>query len=561
MSKELESSSAIKIVNKLGGTRPLAKKLGIAPSSVQGWKERKKIPDNRLKEILEIAEKENIDIKSLFEEEVAKTNKLSKKKKKVRRKSKNNNKDISNETEETAAVSELPERREGLDRRAGVDRRKGIDPRYKGPERRNGVSRRSGLDRRLQKEIRKKPSLWREKLAFVERSVMTMSVIYMLATVAFIVMMGPEYHAAIKKAKQVEALEKKLESMGMQLSDLKEKQAPIHIAGTINQKIEALDRKTAQIARQFEAAGKLGGMAVQGRIAKLENTVSSLSSLLSKIDGTDGTSDIKSIQELQNVIMNLKGDITKLNEKVANVKEENGEVVEVLKDVSSQDLGAAAMLLALGELREGIKSEKPFAEDLKLISDLIGNNPEMQTKLKQLAPYAEKGVLSPARLQGAFGNMAVDIIKAGLSGNTDAVNSQLKKHIGNLVTITKDGKPVLSESSMVYNVVNKAEAQIKQGDIAGAVSTLKTLEGPAAIEAQKWIKMAKGTLVANQANSSLAKDILRKISSNRKVSIKSLEGFLDRNFLKPLNIEKPKELDLKWNPTKDNGNSMSIKYD
>lgn len=560
MSAKIQEIPAAEIINKFGGIRPLAKRLGLTPSTVQGWKQRKRIPEKRLKEILEVAEQENIDIYSIFDSEITNNDKEITEEKLDNNKS--NTPHISaSPIGDTVIVSNLPERRAGTDRRAGVDRRKGLDPNYKGPERRSGVSRRSGLERRLQKEVRRKKVIWQEKLAFVERGIMTASVIYMLATIGFIFMMGPEYHAAMIKAKQIDALEAQLKTMGLELKDLRKERGPIHVAGSINKKIEELDRRTAQIAKQFRAVGQLGSMAVQGRIEKLETSVNSLSGLLSKIDGSEKGSDNKSIEELQKLIMNLKGDVTKLNEKVSGVKKENMEVVDTLKTVSSQDLGAAALLLGLGQLREDIKSERPFADDLKLISDLIGDNPEMQAKLKQLAPYAEKGVLSPTRLKGEFGRMAADIIEAGLRGDTEGMNSQIKRHIGDLVTITKDGKPVLSKTSMVYDVVNKADAQIKRGDIAGAVKTLKTLEGPAAKEAKRWIDLAKGTLIANQTNASLSKEMLYKISGSRKVSVKTLEDFLDNNFLKPLGLEKPQELDLKWNPTKNKGNSLEIKYD
>ena len=66
---------AITAIEKLGGIRPTATKLGVAISTVQGWKERNKIPEARLNEILELLDG---GIKTATNNSVAGSNRISK---------------------------------------------------------------------------------------------------------------------------------------------------------------------------------------------------------------------------------------------------------------------------------------------------------------------------------------------------------------------------------------------------------------------------------------------------------------------------------------------------
>lgn len=52
------------VIEAFGGIRPMAQKLGVAASTVQGWKERGVIPPARHKKILEVAKAEGFDLSS-----------------------------------------------------------------------------------------------------------------------------------------------------------------------------------------------------------------------------------------------------------------------------------------------------------------------------------------------------------------------------------------------------------------------------------------------------------------------------------------------------------------
>ncbi len=54
------------ILDSFGGLRPMAKQIGLGVSTVQGWKQRGKIPANRLEMIAESANKNGVILPTTF---------------------------------------------------------------------------------------------------------------------------------------------------------------------------------------------------------------------------------------------------------------------------------------------------------------------------------------------------------------------------------------------------------------------------------------------------------------------------------------------------------------
>ncbi|TNE25769.1 MAG: hypothetical protein EP349_10420 [Alphaproteobacteria bacterium] len=593
MIKKSSPLSAEEIITRFGGIRPLAKKMGLTPSTVQGWKQRDSIPDNRLEQLAELAEEEGVDIYEATPEQQPgnRTENVVI--------SATTSQTVSGATPSTATAQHgnekatrylesgnniiIPDdrraernpngRRAGQERRSGQDRRKGLDPSYAGPERRSGVQRRTGVDRRAFMDRRRRQIIWKTKWNFIERTIMTAAVLYMLIATAFIFMMKPEYDSLQERARQVAAIEQRLNDLGIALTDVQRGNAinsPSY-AGLLHQKLEKLERRTDTISKTVGAIGKIGGATIGSRIERLESQYSSLNGLMDRVDSMTGAGkkdDVnESVKNLQNVIQHMQGDVNRLDDAVADARERNTELAKLLQDVSRQDLGAAAMLLALGQFRESVGSGRPFKDDLQIIRDLVGNSPELSAALNKMAPYAESGILTPDALQSEFGDLATDIVAAGLSGEDLSISDLAAQRFSSLVTVTKDGKRVLTPNHPITNVVNTAHEQVLKGDVRGAVQTLQALEGPAGQAAEKWVKKARAALLAEDANMKISQDILQRLANGSggragSISIDSMENFIDRNFLQPLGIPKGgRPLNLDWDPTKNPNQQTVIEFD
>jgi hypothetical protein len=62
MTSERAKSPAETVIEKLGGLTKLARSLNCAVSTVQGWKDRGKIPQEHWLAIIEVAKSQDIDI-------------------------------------------------------------------------------------------------------------------------------------------------------------------------------------------------------------------------------------------------------------------------------------------------------------------------------------------------------------------------------------------------------------------------------------------------------------------------------------------------------------------
>ena len=63
--------NSLEIIERFGGIRPMATKLDVPVTTVQGWKKREAIPVNRKDEIIAAAEKHDVEVADLLTEKDA----------------------------------------------------------------------------------------------------------------------------------------------------------------------------------------------------------------------------------------------------------------------------------------------------------------------------------------------------------------------------------------------------------------------------------------------------------------------------------------------------------
>ena len=81
-----------------------------------------------------------------------------------------------------------------------------------------------------------------------------------------------------------------------------------------------------------------------------------------------------------------------------------------------------------------------------------------------------------------------------------------------LVTVRPVGGDVAGDSPEAH--LARAEARLDEGDLAGAVSELEALEGPAAEAAAPWLAGARARVAADQAIEALRERALARVLPN-----------------------------------------------
>jgi uroporphyrinogen-III synthase len=174
---------------------------------------------------------------------------------------------------------------------------------------------------------------------------------------------------------------------------------------------------------------------------------------------------------------------------------------------------AAALIVAIGELRSALASDKGFTAELSALEDLTRADDAMRPRLKPLldalAPLAESGV--PTLSQLAAGFPATEIARAGEAQlgaemTDDAWYKRLWSGtvhaLSEVFTLRPVGPDVEGDGTLAR--LARAEAKLGEGDLSGAVTEVKGLQGLAAETAAEWLSQAEARLTIEQAAAQLA---------------------------------------------------------
>jgi uroporphyrinogen-III synthase/DNA-binding transcriptional MerR regulator len=507
------------VIDIFGGIRPLANRLGITASTVQGWKKRGIIPDARVEAIYTAAEEDGIDINAL----------------------------LAKGQYRMGTNAQDSERRRSTDRRQQrpvYDAYGNIrSATYSGPDRRSGIDRRAHQARQQQR-------IRAEKMRFISRTVIMSSFFIGALALAGTFIMAPEFFSFAEKRdrekqleQQLREYEEKIQEMQRRQNELRRKQglAPLPpapppaaapspgIGQRMNQGI---------LKAQDAAAGVKS--AVSGTVESAQKTVQkssvyqgyqSLTRMLAVLNGMTRTKEGAAEAEgmmgrLRSVMAAAPADPEGLSKAVEQAQKADPALQHVMGGVAPKDLGAAAMLLTMNELRGNIGGGQSFESDLKIIEKYAQDDPEMQAALKRVAPYARSGVLSRQHLQKEFRNIAADIVMAKLQGEDASVRERVLLRLSKYAKMRKIDD---IEGAGVDAAVARAELLIDQGDIKGAIRELQSLEGAPADAAASWMQQAEGHVAADDSSQLLLQTVLGMLGGTSDGGFPGLAGGIGGN--------------------------------
>ncbi|MBI1215289.1 MAG: hypothetical protein GC185_05650 [Alphaproteobacteria bacterium] len=515
------------VISAFGGLRPLATRLDITPSTVQGWRKRGVIPGTRTADIRKAALEDDIDLDILWKEED--------------NMSENNSSDGGDDKKSDTRQHEFHDRRVAkADRRqkhSSVDRRGNVQgDNYKGADRRSGIDRRAYHERQAQR-IRD------EKWRFFNSMVLKGAVFSIVVLYAGALILAPDIKNLKNNADQVEAMQARIDQMNARLQALQQqRQDSPSIGSRLSDAIGQVEDTTGSVSDTVGTVAEVAKRAAQdaaGAAAQQVQNVreqtgdsealQSLQGMLAmmsqagKMQQAGPGSYAKAMAALRAAMAGADADRASLGAAVDAARKQNPDLDALLSTVGAKDLGAAAMLLALNEFRDNVGSQRPFAQDLLLLEKYAGDDPEMQKSLARLAPYAQHGVLNPQALKTQFKGLASDIVMAKLQGQDLSVKQQMLARLGKLVKVRRIDD---IEGDTVDAKVARAQLSLDKGDVQGAVRELQTLEGAPAQAATPFLNAAEGTVAANSAAGAVSRLILRQLSSQTGFSLQGLLGGL-----------------------------------
>jgi hypothetical protein len=471
-------TQAERVIAKFGGIRPMAAKLAIAVTTVQGWKERGTIPPRRQAEILAAAQAAGI---GLTEADFV--------------------------TDGPAEPAEEPLTAEPVEP---------AQPAAAGPW------------RDAKTESPKAPPIidappQPKARSGAGRAVLWIVVVLVLAGAAG----GAGWWYGQKYAGGVDLgpIERRLAAAESRLERLP---AIESAAKAADERAQAAAAAVARLEASLKQLGDRVG-AVEGRAAASGGAApADESAVRAALDETK-RAVAASRAETERALSALRDDVAK---SVGEVKDGNAQALAAIRaetarlaaalDDASKRIAAleaskaeataggarlAALVAAAGQLREAVQAGRPYASELKALQAL---QDEPTAPPAALSAHAEQGVPSIEALRNRFERRAAAIVDAASTPEGGDWLDRTLHRLSTVVTVRRTGGDLSGDDAEA--VVGRTERQLADGDLAGAVATLGALKGPAAAAAADWLTQARTTLDALAAVKALHDAALARIA-------------------------------------------------
>lgn len=507
--------NAGEIIERFGGIRPMATKMNVPVTTVQGWKKRNVIPGNRLGDVMAAARSNNIDLSDLVTG-VANQNSLS---------SPSPSPSFASPASSFAPPSDFSPAAAGKPAFAPAEKeaRKQDDEvppeasfRHVREERRPA----SLSNEDFIRQIEEAQAITFNKSAWFAVGLVT----FVVAVAAIILWPGRQQinsntRAIVVLQGDLSALKDQRRSsiiQGLLPDDIQERIAQMQQqAETIQDTVTGLSAKIETMASGAVKPGAPMGqklMMLERQAAALGAPVQ-LTSLLNKVlalqNSPAGRQQLsRGIATLNSLIGSAEAQGGSIETALEQMQQDKtDELGAALDGLASEDLKAAALLVGLAQFRSSMNRSAPFAEDLALMNKLLGDkDPELAAALERLAPKAEQGVLTPQGLQKEFKGLAGDIVVSSLKGEDVSVQERARARLNDILRVEKDGELITGTDTQA--TVARAQKMLDEGDIEGAISVLQTLEGDAAETAAPFMGDAEFTMLAQKAQEMMTSHVI-----------------------------------------------------
>ena len=574
--------NAEEIIEAFGGIRPMAKKIDVAVTTVQGWKKRNVIPAARRELIIKAAAEHDVDLGDLLSgsgEVVGsadvKADKPVKKDEKPVVTDRSNDADDQDDEGDVLpeAIVDVPEETaEEKDEEPSINN--GAPVKEAKPI---GASEKKILD---QKSIE---SFDQPSVSSGLKFVLVVAVIVALGfgSIAAYFWQKANTERAAEAARVEAARIAELEAKMAEVEDEVESKGFFGkiIPKDLNEQIATLQEKTQNLQKDIGSAAQkaqetakavsedvlaedAGNM--EERLVKLETHLQEitgrpvLAGVLDRVNtmqSDPNSEDVlaRTVKELDALFAALQADTVQaggavkentddaINFTLDVAREQSAAIGQTFESVPQDDLKAAAMLLGMAQLRSALnRDNEAFESDLSLLRKIVGDeNPELNAALERLAPHAQDGVLTVSELSTELRSFAGDAVAASLAGEDVTVKERAKARMNELFQVQKDGELITGTETQAALV--SAEQQLQNGDIQAAMDAVGGLDGPAAEALLPWLQKAQASLSAQNAKG-VVDDVLGSITAVGKGS----GGKLIRNEETGINIYVPKNNTVKY---------------
>jgi hypothetical protein len=487
---------ALAIIEAFGGIRPMAKTLGLAVSTVQGWKERSAIPANRHDQIRAAARKNGIEIDAgalrasagegaaaapqVIEGQVIEDD--SKQSEAAGDRSPEQAGEKAGETPAAKAAATARDKPGETPRSSAASAALGGAARRRQPSGDAALPRRGG--------------------AFLPG--LAAGAVLAVAVASATVYTRPYWTPLLDGAGDGQSA-----PAGAALADLEARFDELQSAipansdralSDMNERLSTLEAALSQGAGQDPDTGAaLESLSVQ--LARMTDRIAALEQDVTSVRNLAGSPS-------EEVTRRLSSEARRFDEMLAQQADLAERIAAAEADVDAAQAareGAPGsretlLLLATLQLRDALQGSGPYDQPLAMLKNLAAEDASLGAVIEPLERRASVGLPSLRELQARFPEVAHRIAAIELGEGREGWSAGVLRRLADTVNLRPVG---LIEGDGAAAVAARAEVKLNDGDLAGALAEIDSLEGPAAEAAASWRSEAAARLAADRAVSRL----------------------------------------------------------
>ncbi len=453
---------AQKVVTAFGGIRPMAHKLGIAVSTVQGWKNRGMIPESRHNEIEQAAKKHGVALdpdllRAAGEEPPGEAGADAASRGEAEREHAAAAEAVAATTadtaqDETGAASSEPA--------AGGETPERQPPPPPPPPR---DSERSGSGGWMPGMLLGAAIV----LIAVGGTVVTRD-----AWLPVITGVEPERPAEMEEEiARIDALERQL------------------------RRVEEQQTEPAEVAEVMEAMAAMRER-LETATQRLDSGSERIDQLAERVDAAGERAD--SLADQMDTLTETQRDLAEAQRDVVDPED----LRRAAREVAGRQV---AQTLAVSELREALRSATPFETELEMAQRVVEPDSELADLLDELAPYAETGIPTEEQLVARFDPAANDAMARAAEDAGHGWVGGVLRRLTDAVSVRPVGE---QPGEATGAVLARAESRLEAGNLQGAIATLEELDGGAREAMEPWLEQARGRLMAEDTLSAVSAQMI-----------------------------------------------------
>ncbi|MEK9660716.1 MAG: mitofilin family membrane protein [Alphaproteobacteria bacterium] len=446
------------VIAAFGGIRPMATRLDVPVSTVQGWKQRDAIPDNRFDQIRDAASADGIDLEALPAV------------------------DASAEDDGSVIDTAGP-----ADTAAAAPADTSAAPSTATREALAGTP-----DTRSQnaEKASSAPAGNTSGPGSGAMPVAVLALVVALAAGGWVWWSQQPQSGASSLANEVAALKSEVAKLSV-ASD-----RPVATA----QQLDALSGRLDDLAKKVDSTA--ANTTDDARLDALGSDISSVKAAI----GDAQKSMLTTTAEMASLRTGVDNTMSDISARLVAVENRDN-------TAAAREARAVGLAIAANEIRRTLRSGASFAGELTTLRQLASGDADLAAPVVTLAASATDGLPSAAALARRFDTLIPAILSADRVHDEAPWYRQALDRVTGVISIRRVGADAGGDT--VDAVVARAEAALADGDLVGAVTQVETLQGDAAKAAAAWLADAKRVVAAEAAVAQINSKALATLAASR----------------------------------------------